>query len=297
MKPYAYLHGMILMTNSFLLTGEYPEADTYGEIAEKYRLPGGETGACALVLDALGVPSVMQGTWMGEQTGPAIRAYFKDKQVDTSMLHDEPGYPGLEDYVIVAGATRTPLGMFGAYYSDPVRRWQMPDGRAVAGARVAGIDPYFMDATDAAVRLCAQHSVPYVTIDSHHESALHAQCAVNVVSGELLRPKYPGCDRLELIRAFADNTRGLTIFTMGAGEMLYARAGQEPRRAKAFSVKVRSTLGAGDTFKAGCVYGLFKGFDDDTLVRFASACAGVACTRFPLPLNPPTESDVRALMG
>ena len=30
----AYLYGMILMTNSFLMENDYPEADTYGEIKE-----------------------------------------------------------------------------------------------------------------------------------------------------------------------------------------------------------------------------------------------------------------------
>lgn len=49
-----YLHGMILKTNSFLLKDKYPIADTYGEIREKYELPGGETGTCATVLSSLG---------------------------------------------------------------------------------------------------------------------------------------------------------------------------------------------------------------------------------------------------
>lgn len=49
-----YLYGMILRTNSFLLEGDYPEADTYAEIRKKYSLPGGETGTCATVLLGLG---------------------------------------------------------------------------------------------------------------------------------------------------------------------------------------------------------------------------------------------------
>jgi len=65
---------------------------------------------------------------------------------------------------------------------------------------------------------------------------------------------------------------------------------------KPFSVEVKSTLGAGDTFKAGCVYGLLHGMEDDALVRFASACSGIAISRFPLPLNPPTMEEVKALM-
>ena len=66
---------------------------------------------------------------------------------------------------------------------------------------------------------------------------------------------------------------------------------------KPFPVAVRSTLGAGDTFKAGCVYGLLRGMDDGELVRFASACAAVAISRFPLPLHPPTLNEVNALIG
>ena len=61
-------------------------------------------------------------------------------------------------------------------------------------------------------------------------------------------------------------------------------------------MQVVSTLGAGDTFKAGCVYGLLKGMKDDELVRFASACSAVAISRFPLPLNPPKLEEIEKLL-
>ena len=78
--------------------------------------------------------------------------------------------------------------------------------------------------------------------------------------------------------------------------MLFARGGEPIQRMKPFDVTVKSTLGAGDTFKAGCVYGLLKGMTDRELVRFASACAGIAISRFPLPLNPPTLAEVEELL-
>jgi sugar/nucleoside kinase (ribokinase family) len=90
---------------------------------------------------------------------------------------------------------------------------------------------------------------------------------------------------------------GLTIITQGGGEMLYARNGEELHRMNPFKVDVKSTLGAGDTFKAGCVYGLLKGMSDEELVRFASGCSGIAISRFPLPLNPPKLDEVLALCG
>ena len=52
-------------------------------------------------------------------------------------------------------------------------------------------------------------------------------------------------------------TEGLTILTQGGGDMLYGRRGEEIHRMQPFDITVRSTLGAGDTFKAGCVYALW----------------------------------------
>lgn len=78
--------------------------------------------------------------------------------------------------------------------------------------------------------------------------------------------------------------------------MLYARNGEEIHRMKPLDVEVKSTLGAGDTFKAGCVYALLHGMNDEETVRFASACSAVAISRFPLPLNPPKLSEARELI-
>lgn len=33
------------------------------------------------------------------------------------------------------------------------------------------------------------------------------------------------------------------------------------------------------------------------IVRFASACSGIAISRFPLPLNPPTPEEVAKMSG
>ena len=89
---------------------------------------------------------------------------------------------------------------------------------------------------------------------------------------------------------------GLTILTQGGGEMLYGRKGGPIHRMRPFDVEVKSTLGAGDTYKAGCVYALLHGMSDEETVRFASACSGVAISRFPLPLNPPKLEEVQELL-
>lgn len=162
--------------------------------------------------------------------------------------------------------------------------------------RAAAIDPFFRSESILAAELCVRHHVPYVTIDSPHNSYLHQHAAVNVVSGECLQQHYHGMDKEEVFALLAQETDGLTIITSGGGSMLYGRKGQPMKTMEPFRVEVRSTLGAGDTFKAGCTYALLHHMQDDDLVRFASACSGIAISRFPLPLHPPTLEEVNRLI-
>lgn len=84
------------------------------------------------------------------------------------------------------------------------------------------------------------------------------------------------------------------IFTLGEKGAMYGRKGAVPKMCPAFKVDVVSTLGAGDSFKAGAVYGLYKGLDDDTLVKTACAVAGAAVEKFPIALYPPTVKILKA---
>ena len=293
----AYLYGMILRTNSFLLKGDYPKADTYGEILEKYSLPGGETGTCATVLLSLGRSVKMDGTYMGRTTMPFIQDFYKDKACDLTSLHLDESFDGLEDNVLVAGNTRTPLGQFQAFYADPNHRWNPPREEDIRQAQVAAIDPYFFEDSIRAAEICRDLKKPYVTIDCAYDSVLHRYSAVNVVSDEFYRDHYPQEARDDVLRKYMEASDGLTIFTLGAREIRFGRKGGQIQSIAPYKVDVVSTLGAGDTFKAGCVYALWAGMDDISTVRFAAASAAIACTRFPLPLNPPQLAEVLLLMS
>ena len=292
-----YLHGQILGTHSFLLKGEFVQPDEYAEIKQKYFLPGGETGTAATVLASLGAQVKMDGTHIGTQVAPLLKEFYKDKSVDLSSLYFDPEYEGLMDYVVIAGLVRSPMGFFQALYESGEKRWNMPKEEDVVGCKVVGIDPYFQEETQAVAELCVKHAKPYVTIDSRHDSFLHRNCAINVVSKECTHAYLEeGYSMEEIFDKLVETTNGLVIITSGEKDMLFGRKGQSMKRMKPFDVEVKSTLGAGDTFKAGCVYGLLKGMTDEEIVRFASACSAIAISRFPLPLNPPTMEEVKSVM-
>ena len=298
MASEVYMHGQVLGTHSFLLKGEFLQPDEYSELKAKYFLPGGETGTAATVLASLGVSVKIDGTHIGTEVAPLLKDFYKDKSVDLSSLFFDPDYEGLMDYVVIAGLVRSPMGVFQSLYEPGAkRRWSMPKESDVVECKVAAIDPFFLEATEAGTELCIKHKKPYVTIDCRHDSRLHQHAAINVVSKECTgSDAYKGKSLEEIYALLVENTDGLVIITSGEKDMIYGRKGQSPKRMKPFSVEVKSTLGAGDTFKAGCVYGLLKGFSDDQIVRFASACSAIAISRFPLPLNPPTMEEVQKLL-
>jgi hypothetical protein len=298
MKPAdVYLYGQILMTTSLQLQNGMPARDGYGELKARYRLIGGETGVCAAVLDSLGVSVRMEGTWMGRGTRDGVFGYFKDKKVDLSLVTIDDTFDGLEDFVLIDGDARTCLGMFGAFQGPEGYRWNRTAPESLTGCKVAGIDPFFGSASENAARVCAKAGLPYVTLDCTPDSYLAVHAAINAVSGEYLRWQFPNEPRESVLERYTKNAEGLTIFTSGGGELLYSRKNAPVRRFPAYHVKPESTLGAGDTFKAGCVYALYKNMNDDETVAFASACAAAAIMKFPIPLHPPTLERIAAVMG
>ena len=149
-----YMHGQILGTHSFLLKGEFLKPDEYSEIKSKYFLPGGETGTAATVLSSLGATVKIDGTHIGTEVAPLLREFYKNKTVDLSSLYFDPDYEGLMDYVVIAGLVRSPMGVFQSLYEKgSKKRWNMPKEKDIKNCKVAAIDPFFLEETQAAAEL------------------------------------------------------------------------------------------------------------------------------------------------
>lgn len=293
-ENYIYMYGQVISTVSFLLCGNYPEADGYGEIKEKYHLVGGETGTAAAVLVSLGCPVKLAGTHLGNLNRGIIRDYFSDKNADLTELKDED-FDGVTDYVIIDKVTRTAFGEWGRHYSRKEPFYEKPNEESIKKAVCCGIDPYFYP--DISAELCVKWGKPYVTIDCSYDSEIHRRCAVNAVSHQFLEDRYPNKGFEELFKLYTDNTDGLVIFTRGEKELMYGRKGESPKYFKPYSLETVSTLGAGDSFKAGVIYALYNKMSDDDTVKYASAVAGIACTKFPIAIKPPLSEEVEKLVN
>ena len=291
-----YLYGMILASSSFLLKSGFLKPDAYSEIETKYRLPGGETGTCATVLASLGANVTIDGNHIGANVAPLIKEFYKDKPVNLDSLYFDESYDGLEDYIVIADDIRSPMGTFDHFFSNGEKRWNEQKEDDIINCDVAAIDPFFQEQSQRAAELCVKYKKPYVAIDCRYESFIHQNAAVSIISGEGIHNNYPGKTREELFPLFKESSDGLTIITNGGKDLMYGRKGSELKVFKPYKVNVVSTLGAGDSFKAGCVYAFSMDMSDDEIIQFASACSAVAISRFPLPLNPPTLAEIKKIM-
>jgi sugar/nucleoside kinase (ribokinase family) len=77
-----YVYGVTVLSTIHKLKGDYPEADTYQEIEQTFIMPGGEAANCAVVLSNLGMRTVLDGCYLGDQTWEAIPAYLEARGID-----------------------------------------------------------------------------------------------------------------------------------------------------------------------------------------------------------------------
>jgi sugar/nucleoside kinase (ribokinase family) len=292
-----YAYGMTVLSTIHLLKGKYPPPDAYQEIQQTYLIPGGEAANAAIVLRNLGVSVQLDGCYFGELTAKPLTEYLTARGVDCSLMPYHGDFPGWRDLVLCDGESRTIFGWFGGYLFGDRKLWTDPSEEAIRNARCVALDPFFRGASTRAAELCQKYQKGYVTIDWKWDDPIARNARAIVISKEFLDRDYPGADYAELYRQYCRACQGLVIFTWGGKELWYTAPGGSPKTFSPFSVNVVDTLAAGDTFRAGIVYGILKGMPDDETIRFASATAAVACTRFPSVYEPPAMTEIQNLLS
>lgn len=291
-----YLYGMTVYSAVHVLEGSYPEPDSYGEILHSYTIPGGETGNSAIILSQTGLRVKIDGPYLGTKTKDCIEEYCQRFGIDCSGMIYDPTFDGVQDLVLIDKNTRTVFGRFGSYFREG-RRWSHFDRASVIASKIISIDPFFGDVSKELAIFCHRNDKPYVTIDCEPGGELHRNAAAVVISGEYIRNNYMNAEIEQLFKMYTENGNGLVIFTFGSKDIMYGRRGSGIKSFPPYRVEVMGTLGAGDTFRGGVVYGVLKGMNDEDIVKFAAATAACVCKRFPMALDPPDLDEIMALAG
>ena len=289
-----YAFGMIAPSTLIVLDDAYPPAGGYAEIAGVYSSFGGEAAGSAYVLARLGVDTKLDGSWLGrDHASTFVIETFSAAGLDCSAVRR--GEEAVREVVVSAADARTVLGTYKKSMNDS--SWNPPSEEDIRSSRIVCLDPFLGAESLQAARWCVGADIPYVTVDVPADSEIAQGAEVLVVSEEYATRVSGPHDPLELLATYAEHCRGLVILTHGSEPIIYGRRGGPSRELAPYRVDVRDTTGAGDSFRAGVIYSMLNGADDERLVGTASAVAALVCEGFPGVVNSPSEADLSEFLA
>lgn len=293
MKDYdVYAYGVIASSELHLLSMPFPPPDGYAEITQTHFMTGGEALNSAIVLSRLGLSVQLDGNWIGDTpAGAWLLTTIRGDGIDTQRLRVEKGFDGVREIVFSDEHSRT---IFGNYVDllSTVRKWNIPQKADLARAQIVCVDPPFQAESALVGAYALELGVPFVSIDCPYDQELSSAAAAVIISGEFRNRQYPQADLFELLVEYQQRASGLVVFTVGAEAILYGRRDAPSKRFKPFPVEVKDSAGAGDSFRAGIIFGMLKKWSDDQTIQYAAAVAGLVCASFPGVLNSPTHAEV-----
>jgi sugar/nucleoside kinase (ribokinase family) len=293
MKPFdVYAYGVIAASELHLLSMPFPTRDGYAEVVESHFMTGGEALNSAIVLSRLGVSVQLDGNWIGDTpAGERLLATIGRYDIDTQRLRVEKGFAGAREIVFSDEQSRT---IFGNYIDllSTTRKWNVPQKADLAQARIVCVDPPFQAESALVGTYATELGVPFVSVDCPYDQPLSRTAAAVIISGEFRNRQYPQAELSALFAAYQQRAQGLVVFTVGDDAILYGRRESPIRQFKPYPVKVIDSAGAGDSFRAGVIYGMLQQWEDEQIIRYAAALAGLVCASFPGVLNSPTHTAV-----
>lgn len=290
-----YSFGVVSSSTLYLVAPDFPDPEGYAEIEDVQYMTGGEAANSSIVLSRLGARVKLDGNWLGaDEGGRRTRELLESYQIDMSALPLRKNYRGTSEVVFAAKGSRTIFGTYARLQEN--EDWNMPDADELTKAKVVCLDPFFRRASLRAAEIAANAGIPVVTVDCLHDDSLLAHTSAVVISESYLRWKYPDRQFDEVFQEYRDSTGGLVVFTFGGNEIWYARPGEASKTFQPYSVEPVDTSGAGDSFRAGIVYGFLQQWEDLKVIDFAAATAAIVCTRSPGVLNAPDQSEVLKFM-
>lgn len=291
-----YLYGMISMSTVYVLDDDFkfPRPNEYAEIAESVFSIGGEAVNSAIMLSKLGINTKLDGNWLKEKHSAKIQSLLQNFDIDITRLKTKHNF-GTEEIVITDKDSRTVFGNYASFHKGK-KQWNTPQEIDIKEADFISLDPYFRDESLTCAKLCVKNQKPYVTLDCEYDDFLAQNSEAVIISHELRDRAYKGENMRDIFKKYQEYCRGLIIFTFGSDELWFARSGQPINQFKPYKIKPVDTTGAGDSFRAGVIYGLIKAWDDRSIVDFASAVSACVCLTFPHTLNAPGLDGVIKFM-
>jgi sugar/nucleoside kinase (ribokinase family) len=285
-----YSYGVISASSLYLLKDKVPARTGYAEIAEKYRNIGGEAANTSIVLSRLGLTVKLDGNWINpDDDADFLQDVFSKNNVDISRISFRR-CQGPKEMLVVDSDSRTIFGTYAQLLEE--KSWNLPERIDVQNAKVICLDPFFGNASLQAANYAKGFSKPIITVDCKYDDPIFLASDIAIISEEYIGHTYPQHSISSVTHEYKASSSGTVIFTFGHKEIIFGSRDEGFKRFTPYDINPVDTAGAGDSFRAGIIFGLLRKWPTGKTIEFASALAAIVCQSFPGVLNSPSYDEV-----
>lgn len=257
-----------------------PAPDEYVDILEERVMVGGEASNTAIALAKWGVRVALVGNALGDdEDGARLRALFRREapEIDTRFLTTSPD--AITPYCLCMATSDGRRTMIGKGFNEMRIAPLSPE--LARSAKLFTTDPNAYEAGANACITASAAGAKVVPMDFTRTEEVNRLSAINLTSSAHVGANKPLAEYAAYAARIRDASGRACIVTCGEEGCFVAKADtREPAmRVPAYALsKVIDSTGAGDTFRAGILYGELQGWDILKTAQFASAVAALNCT-------------------
>jgi len=272
----------------------YPREDGKIELLEIQSQCGGPASTALVTLSRLGIRTSFLGSVSDDPMGAEVLKGLRADQVDSSFLKITPGYTSQFAFIAVSreSGNRT---IFWHRGSVPALKIEDVDLSPFSGAKVLHLDGLMIEASIEAARQARTRGLKVVLdAGTMREGSLDLVRQIDVLIASarfavpLVGEHSPAEKALEALSRFGPEE---IVITLGSKGSVGWNRGEAVAQG-AFPVVAVDTTGAGDVYHGAYIYGLLKGWDMKTCMRFASATSALKCRAMGARAGIPTLQQV-----
>lgn len=283
-----------------IIVPEYPEFDSKIELTDYLQLAGGEVATTLVGLQRLGLNTAYIGRFGDDQAGDFGLRSLRDEGVDVGFVEQIPNAKTQTAFIIIDERTgeRTVIWKRDKKLSYPPADAPL---KAAALGKVLHVTPHDTEAcVELARKAKREHTIVSIDVDNVFEGIEKLLPSVDILlASEAFPEKLFGIKNhrtalLELKSRFGCAIAGITLGETGSlilceGELISSGGFAVPGGCK-------DTTGAGDSFRAGFLYGLLKNETVETAAKMANAVAALKCREIGARTALPNEEELKKLL-
>ena len=295
-KPFDAVGFGLNAVDHLIVVPEYPAFDTKIRLLEHTQSAGGQTATAMVALRRLGLKTAYAGRFGSDPEGLFGLQTLKDDDVNVDFAEVVEGARNQIAFITidVRSGERTIV-----WDRDDRLAYKAEEAPADFGSmgRVLHLDAHDPPACVRVARAARESgTIVSADIDNVYEGLPELLSLLDILFGSKEFPtRVTGITDeraalVELTNRYGCALVGMTIGAAGAvvyndGSFIESRGFDAPNGC-------RDTTGAGDAFRGGFLYGLLKGEDIETSLKFGNAVAAIKCSALGARTALPTKSEL-----